>query len=134
MLHNIQHYGIVSLRVVKMEKQFGSYLRELRKQKDLSLRQLAADAKIDFTYLSKVETNKIPPPSEEAIVRLAGSLDADMDELLSLARKVDKSLHDFLVSEPDAPRLLRAWKDRRIDVIKEIIDKNEDLRDNDGVT
>lgn len=117
-----------------MENLFGSHLRELRKQKDLSLRQLAEDAGIDFTYLSKVETNKIPPPSEEAIARLAAALRADLDELLSLARKVDKNLHDFLVTEPNAPRLLRAWKDGRIEDAKKIIEGSREMDKNDGVT
>lgn len=115
-----------------MDKQFGSYLRELRKQRDLSLRQLAEDAGIDFTYLSKVETNKIPPPSEDAIMRLADALGADADELLSLARKVDRTLHEFLVTEPDAPKLLRAWRDGRIEEAKKIIDESQGAKKKDG--
>ncbi|MDD3925606.1 MAG: helix-turn-helix transcriptional regulator [bacterium] len=115
-----------------MDKQFGSYLRELRKQRDLSLRQLAEDAGIDFTYLSKMETNKIPPPSEDAIMRLADALGADSDELLSLARKVDRTLHDFLVTEPDAPKLLRAWRDGRIEEAKKIIDESQGANKRDG--
>lgn len=115
-----------------MDKQFGSYIRELRKQRDMSLRQLAEDAGIDFTYLSKVETNKIPPPSEEAIARLADALGADVDDLLSLARKVDKTLHDFVVTERNAPRLLRAWKDGRIDDVKRIIDESQEAKKKDG--
>ncbi len=114
-----------------MEEQFGSYIRELRKRKGLSLRQLADDAAIDFTYLSKVETNKIPPPSEDAIARLASALEADLDKLLSLARKVDKSLHDFLVTEPDAPKLLRAWKDGRIEEAKRIIETTREAKEPD---
>ena len=109
-----------------MDKQFGSHIRGLRKQKDLSLRRLAEEAALDFTYLSKVETGRTPPPSEDAIVRLAEVLDADRDELLSLAKKVDRSLHEFLVTEPDAPRLLRAWSDGRLDEAKKIIEKNRD--------
>lgn len=120
--------------MLDMDKKFGSYLRELRKQKDLSLRQLAEDAGIDFTYLSKVETNKIPPPSEDAIIRLANILGADVDELLSLARKVDKTLHDFLVTQPDAPKLLRAWKDGRIEDAKKIIDESQGVKKKDGDT
>lgn len=116
-----------------MEKQFGSYLRELRKRKDLSLRQLAEDAGIDFTYLSKVETSKIPPPSEEAIIRLAKALCTDPDELLSLASKVDRDLHEFVVTEPDAPKLLRAWKDGRLEEARKIIESQKANRD-DGDT
>jgi transcriptional regulator with XRE-family HTH domain len=109
-----------------MEIKFGSYVRELRKQKDLSLRQLAEDAGIDFAYLSKVETNKIPPPSEKAITRLASALGADVDELLALGGKFDTDLHDFVVSEPRAPKLLRAWKEGRIEDVKKIIEQSQE--------
>lgn len=115
-----------------MDKQFGSHLRELRKRRYLSLRQLAEDVGIDFTYLSKVETNKIPPPSEDAIGRLATALGADLDELLSLAKKVDSSLHQFVVTERDAPKLLRAWKDGRIEDAKKIIEESEEARKQNG--
>lgn len=105
-----------------METTFGTRIRDLRKQKGFSLRRLADEVRIDFTYLSKVETGRIPPPSEEAIARLAGALNADIDELLSLANKVDSKLHEFVVGQPEVPKLLRAWKDGRIDAAKRIIE------------
>ena len=37
-------------------QELGSRLRELREQRGLSLRDLAARAAIDYTYLSKIET------------------------------------------------------------------------------
>jgi len=106
-----------------MDTQFGTRIRDLRKQRGMTLRELAERAGIDFTYLSKVENSKIPPPSEQAIIRIAEALHADADELLSLASKIDKSLQEFVIAEPDAPRLLRAWKAGRLEEARQIIDR-----------
>lgn len=107
------------------ELDFGPYVRERRKAKGLSLRELATAASIDFTYLSKVETGKFPPPSEEVIARLAGVLGVDVDVLLSRANKVDPTIHEFVARQPDVPRLLRAWKAGNLHEARRIIDKQE---------
>ena len=67
---------------------FGQRLRELRKARGIALRKLAEEAGIDFTYLSKIETGAMPPPSEEAIMALASTLNVDPDELFALAKKM----------------------------------------------
>lgn len=71
---------------------FGQRLRELRKHLGLSQRDLAEKVDMDFTYLSKVETGTMPPPSEKKILALAKVLNADSDELLSLANKMPSDL------------------------------------------
>ena len=58
---------------------FGSRIRELRKEKDISLRDFADLIKMDFTYLSKIENGKVEPPSEDKIRSMARELDADAD-------------------------------------------------------
>ncbi len=70
--------------------QFGERVRDLRKAKNLSQRDLAAQVGITFTYVSKIENEKLDfgdYPSEELIGRLAIALDTDTDELLILAEK-----------------------------------------------
>jgi transcriptional regulator with XRE-family HTH domain len=67
---------------------FGKKLRQLRKALNLSLRELAGRAGVDFTYLSKMENGQLPPPSESVVARLAGALGADRDELLQLSGRV----------------------------------------------
>lgn len=64
---------------------FGARLRELRNKKKLSLRDVANRTCIDFTYLSKLETNT-PGYSASTwlICQLALALDASEDELLNL--------------------------------------------------
>lgn len=99
-------------RVRTME--FGQRLRDLRKQKNLSQRDLAAQVGIDFTYLSKIEGGRLDPPSEVIIRRIAQVLEADEDELINLAGKVPKDLKAVLEESPQAVELLRVLSERKL--------------------
>ena len=71
----------------------GQTLRELRRGKGLTLRELAEAAGVDFTYLSKIENEKPGyMPGADTIRSLASVLDADSLELLRLADKVPPEL------------------------------------------
>ncbi len=94
--------------------EFGQRLRELRKQKNLSQRELAAQVGIDFTYLSKIEVGRMDPPSEAIILRIAQVLDADENELINLAGKVPKHLKAVLEKNPEAVELLRVLSERKL--------------------
>jgi HTH-type transcriptional regulator, competence development regulator len=75
--------------------EFGQRLRELRKNKRLSQRDLASKVGIDFTYLSKIENGKMHPPSTETIMSLAKALGLnakEADDLMARAKKVPQSL------------------------------------------
>ena len=72
---------------------FGQRLRELRKAKNLTQRELAERVaarlrkegrSFDFTYLSKIEKDRTEPPSVTLITELARVLDADPNELITL--------------------------------------------------
>lgn len=89
---------------------FGRRIRELRKSKEKSLRELAASVGIDFTYLSKVENDRLPPPAEETIRKIALELDANTDELLLLAKKVPSDLAEQLTESPDTVEMLRSME------------------------
>jgi len=74
---------------------FGQRLRELRKAKDITQRDLADIVGVSFTYLSKIENSAMkiensamPPPRGKTIVALAHALDADSDELFGLSKKI----------------------------------------------
>jgi transcriptional regulator with XRE-family HTH domain len=67
---------------------FGKRLQELRKEQGISQRDLAERVNLDFTYLSKMENERLEfLPSAAAIRRIAQALSADAEELLSLAGK-----------------------------------------------
>ena len=71
-------------------KTFGDKLRELRlESKEYhSLRNFSSSVGLSPTYLSHLENNKVPPPSEGVIERLAEALQANKYELFSLAGKM----------------------------------------------
>ncbi len=76
-----------------MQIGFGTKLRELRQDKGLTLRALAEAAGIDFTYLSKIENDRVEHlPSAETIRDLAQALDEDAMGLLQLANKLPPEL------------------------------------------
>jgi transcriptional regulator with XRE-family HTH domain len=94
--------------------EFGRRLRDLRKQKNVSQRDLAAQVGIDFTYLSKIEVGRSAPPSEEVIRHIAQVLDTDEDELINLAGKVPRDLKALLEESPQAVELLRVLSERKL--------------------
>ncbi len=76
-----------------METTFGQKLREFRQEKGMTLRALAEAAGVDFTYLSKIENDKVGYlPGAETIRDLAQSLGVDAIELLELANKLPPEL------------------------------------------
>ena len=71
---------------------FGERIKELRKAEGRNQRDLAESAGIDFTYLSKIENNRMEPPSEDVIRRIAEELGANPDELIVLAGRFPSDL------------------------------------------
>ena len=88
-------------------KEFGARLRELRKQAGLSQRELADKIGINFSYLSKIESGVMPPPSEKVILKLAEVLNSDTDELITLAGKVPPDIAQMLKNR-ETLKLLRS--------------------------
>jgi transcriptional regulator with XRE-family HTH domain len=107
---------------------FGERLRELRKAKNLSQRALAEKVDINFTYLSKVESEKLDfaqYPSEELIRKLAKALDADVDELLLLAKKIPPDIRERVIERPDAFRKIASLDDEALDAVLKDIERKE---------
>jgi len=74
---------------------FGQRLRELRKARGMTQRELAQKTAISYSYVSKLETGVMPPPRQKVILALAevlGANHADTDELFGLARKMPSDL------------------------------------------
>ena len=74
---------------------FGTRVREIRQQRELSLKNLAERAGLDKGYLSQIETEKRPNPSIHMARRIADVLQVDLDELTG----------DLATTEPDADRV-----------------------------
>ena len=85
---------------------FGSHIRDRREQlrRDdprFSVRQVAERIGVEPSFLSKVERDEVPPPSEEKIVALARDLDEDADVLLAMAGKVSSDLQRVIRKRPE---------------------------------
>jgi HTH-type transcriptional regulator, competence development regulator len=97
---------------------FGEKIRELRKAKNLSQRGLGDMVGVSFTYISKVENEKLDfgdYPSEELIRKLAKALDTDEDELFLLAKKIPDQIRKRVMERPDAFRKFADLDDEDID-------------------
>jgi HTH-type transcriptional regulator, competence development regulator len=107
---------------------FGERVRELRKAKNLTLRDVAAKVDINFTYLSKIENGKLDFtdfPSEKLIRKLAKVLDGDVDELLLLAEKVPDEIKKRVIERPDAFRKFAKLDDKTLDKLLEELGEDE---------
>jgi transcriptional regulator with XRE-family HTH domain len=84
------------------EKPFGQVLRELRvNHKEFnSLREFAKKVGLSPAYLSRIENQKEPPPSEAVIEKLAEALGADKYELFGCAGKVPSEFLETFRKNP----------------------------------
>ncbi len=82
-------------------KAFGGRLKELRKQKGWTQKELAAKIDTRFSQLNKYESGLHAPPPEK-LIELAGVLDTSVDFLLAGDSKEAVPLH--------SPRLLDRFR------------------------
>jgi transcriptional regulator with XRE-family HTH domain len=64
------------------EKEFGEYLRKIRKLKKITIRELAHSTGISQSYLSQIETGSRGVPTEEVLLRLANGLGVNFADIL----------------------------------------------------
>lgn len=93
-----------------MESSFGSRLRELRHKSGLSQRELADRIKLDFSYISKIENDRLPPPAADTIVAICRIFNIPAEELLALTKKIPSEIHQMVGSSPAAQEFLREAK------------------------
>jgi transcriptional regulator with XRE-family HTH domain len=100
---------------------FGQTIRELRRTQRLTQRDLAESVQVlglkaDFTYISKIENDRLEAPPSEALIRgLAQILETDAEVLLEQAGKFDQKALQAVVAEmPEAGVLLRRLQARKI--------------------
>jgi transcriptional regulator with XRE-family HTH domain len=86
---------------------FGDRIRELRKARAFSQRDLAAKTGLDHTYLSKIENGRLEhTPSIRTIKALASALAVDELELMDLANKVPAAF-EVIARDREALRFFR---------------------------
>ncbi len=90
-----------------MLQELGHELRAARKQKELTLQEVAEPAKISLTYLQKLERGGVNSPSPRVLKRLAEVLGVSYSRLMELA--------DYLMPEPSPyPHIPKELADKRL--------------------
>ena len=69
----------------------GEKVREIRNEKKLSLRQLAAMTDMNHAYLSRIENAKVQP-SVESLIKIAKALGCDVADFFEKKMEVDDEL------------------------------------------
>ena len=86
---------------------FGHILRQLRKEAGIGIKKLAPELGVNYSYLSKLETDSIAP-SADLVQRVAAYFNYDSDRLLLAAGKVPEEILQILRDNPeDALAFLR---------------------------
>jgi transcriptional regulator with XRE-family HTH domain len=93
------------------EPRFGELVKLYRLRAGLTQRQLARHAGLDFTYLSKIERSRVPPPTRdmvEAVAKASNLSAAELEGFVAAAGKLAVDLEQLIIREPEARRLLRS--------------------------
>lgn len=90
-----------------MGQTFGETLREIRRGKSISQRELAEKVAVDFSYISKVENDRIPTPSADTIERICTVLEVPSETLLSLTGKITSEAKQMLSTSEAAQKFVK---------------------------
>jgi transcriptional regulator with XRE-family HTH domain len=91
-----------------MEETFGQKLRALRRTKGITQRELAKRVGIDFSYISKLENDRLPPPAADTVVKICKVLSVAPDELLAATGKIPSQIQQSIGFSPAAIQFLRS--------------------------
>ena len=93
----------------------------------MSVRQVAGRIGVEPAFLSKVERNLVPPPSEGKVVALAAELGEDTDLRLAMAGKVSSDLQIIIRKRPKLfGELIRQLKEQPdhavLNIVRQVTD------------
>tara|TARA_Y100001970_G_scaffold257038_1_gene335318 strand:+ start:59 stop:400 length:342 start_codon:yes stop_codon:yes gene_type:complete len=106
-----------------MSKKAGEIIRKIRKEKGISLRDLAKKVNVSFVNISYIENGRIET-SKEVLRKISKALDYDFDKLLSTTDLIDDDLTKIINKKPNlVPEFLRTAKNLSSSDWKNLIDK-----------
>lgn len=82
-------------------KEFGSYIRQLRNNKEMTIRQLELYSGVSNSYLSQLENGKRGIPSPDIIKKLSEGLKVSYTEMMIKAGYIDADPEDMSDDEID---------------------------------
>lgn len=90
-----------------MKYTFGQVLRKLRQDAGMSQRELASRIGVDFSYISKIENDRLPSPAADTIVTICRELNESPEHLLALTGKIPSEVEAAVASNKTAQEFLR---------------------------
>jgi len=81
---------------------FGGIVRQLRLDRGLTIDEVAKEAKLTASYLSKVENNRVPVPPAETLGSIADALGVPREALTEAAEGVPRRVVEAFARDPDA--------------------------------
>jgi transcriptional regulator with XRE-family HTH domain len=94
---------------------FGYTLKRMRQLRQVSQRDLAKQIGVDWTYISKIESGHLDPPSLKVIHKIAQTLGVqDESDLINLAGRVPDGLKDMMYDNPLLTELVRVLSEKKL--------------------
>lgn len=114
------------------QKEFGHYLRQIRKRAGLTIRQLEEKSGVSNAYLSQIETGKRSIPSETILKKIHGPLGIEYEDLLEKAGHISSDVRASL--HPGSPIVLDTNNligmiSKAVDIFKGSVTENNKLKD-----
>src|SRR5436190_845827 len=86
---------------------FGAFIRRDRDAKKIGLRAMAKMIGVSPTYLSKIERDEFPPPTEDKVRAIAKILGSDADDLVARAGRVPVDVTELIKRRPKLSEFVR---------------------------
>lgn len=83
-------------------KEFGEYLKSVRKEKRMTIRQLELYSKVSNAYISQLERGDRGLPSPEILKKLSQPLGVDYNELMVKAGYVEETKKESVNALPES--------------------------------
>ena len=86
---------------------FGEVLKRMRGQHNISQRELGERIGLDFTYISKIENEAMPAPSEEKLILMAQIFGVNEYDFILMAGRVPTDFEIAIKSDKEVQELLK---------------------------
>lgn len=109
---------------MEQKQHAGAYVRQIRKEQRMSLRQLAKSIDVSATFVSRFERGeKDAVPSVENLKKMADVLGIDADDLIFRAKKMPTDLPEIVQSHTGMAALLRTAQGLTEDQLRELTEQ-----------
>lgn len=90
-----------------MESTFGQFLRTQRRLAGISQRELARRVDVDYSYISKLENDRLPPPSAATVIAMADALEISRESFLAVVGKIPTEVEKAIGKSQGAQGFLK---------------------------